>query len=222
MPRILHSGTRNASSWSMRAWLALVEAGIDFEERIVDLRVPQRYDNLAAILRFSPPGAVPTLVDGDAVIYDSLAIMEYANDLSEGSLLPRQPVARARARALLAWQHAGLSGICGELSFESAFFPNPRGMTESELAQSSRLFDVWEAELGRSGGPYLAGALSLPDLAFVPTIIRLLAHAPGLGGWPAVQAWTDRLLARASVDKWMQEARLLPPVYPPVENGPIA
>ena len=35
MSRILYSGTRNASSWAFRAWLALREQGIDFEERIV-------------------------------------------------------------------------------------------------------------------------------------------------------------------------------------------
>ena len=205
----------------MRAWLALVEARIDFEERLIDIRVPQRHENLAAIACFSPPGAVPTLVHGDAVIYDSLAIMEYANDLSGGSLLPRKPLDRARARALLAWQHAGLSGICGELSFESAFFENPRPMSNSEVAQSNHLFHVWEAELRRSGGAWLADELSLTDLAFVPTVVRLLAHAPDLSTWPAVQAWTNRLLARASVNQWMQEARMLPPVYPPGENGPV-
>ena len=62
MPRILYSGTRNASSWAFRAWLALKEAGVAFEERIVDIRKPQRFDNLARIRAFSPPGAVPVPV----------------------------------------------------------------------------------------------------------------------------------------------------------------
>src|SRR5690348_10148370 len=57
MNRILYSGTRNASSWAFRAWLALKEAGVDFEERIVDIRKPQRFENLARIQAFSPPGA---------------------------------------------------------------------------------------------------------------------------------------------------------------------
>src|SRR5262245_42172992 len=42
MQRILYAGTKNASSWSLRAWLALKEAGVEFEERVVDIRRPQR------------------------------------------------------------------------------------------------------------------------------------------------------------------------------------
>src|SRR5690606_22716825 len=95
--RVFHGGNRNASSWAMRAWLALREAGVAFEERIVDLRPPQRFAHLARIGAFSPPAAVPVLVDGDAVIFDSLAIMEYANDLCGGGLLPRDAIMRARA-----------------------------------------------------------------------------------------------------------------------------
>lgn len=81
MARVLYSGTRNASSWAFRAWLALKEAGVGFDEEVVDIRQPQRVDNLARIRRFSPPGAVPVLVDDDALIFDSLAIMECANEL---------------------------------------------------------------------------------------------------------------------------------------------
>jgi len=81
MPRIFYTGTPNGSSWSMRAWLALCEAGVVCDQRLVDIRRPQRFANLAAIAEFSPPGAVPVLVDDGDVIFDSLAIMEYANDL---------------------------------------------------------------------------------------------------------------------------------------------
>ena len=84
----LYSGTRNASSWAFRAWLALREAGVQFDEEVVDIRRPQRLGNLARIGAFSPPAAVPVLVHGDTVIFDSLAIMEYANELGGGTLLP--------------------------------------------------------------------------------------------------------------------------------------
>ncbi|MGO4220249.1 glutathione S-transferase family protein [Lysobacter sp. TAF61] len=213
MSRILYSGTRNASSWAFRAWLALKEAHIDFEERIVDIRVPQRFDNLARIQAFSPPGAVPVLVEGDHVIYDSLAIMEYANDLSGGRLLPLDPAVRATARSLLAWQHAGLSGLCARLSFESAFYPDRRAITANEQAESERVATTWESTLELCGGPYLVGQLSLADLAFVPTVIRLLAHAPDLRAYPLSVEWASRLLSRPAVEEWMQQARELPPVY---------
>src|SRR5688500_6934842 len=119
----LYSGTRNASSWAMRAWLALREAGVEFSEEVIDIRKPQRFANLARIGSFSPLAMVPVLVAGDAVIFDSLAIMEYANDAREGRLLPADRTQRAQARAILVWQHSGLSGICSRNSFESAFYP---------------------------------------------------------------------------------------------------
>lgn len=216
MTRILHSATRNASSWSFRAWLALKEAGIRFDEEVVDIRRPQRRANLERIREFSPPGAVPVLVDAGTVIFDSLAIMEYANELAGGVLLPADARERAHVRSLLAWQHAGLSGLCPRLSFESAFYPDRRAMTQDEVADAARIFDAWEAELARSGGPCLAGALSLADLAFVPTVVRLHAHVPqsriDMARWPRTAAWMETLLARDPVREWMDEARTLPPV----------
>lgn len=214
---LLHSGTRNASSWAFRAWLALKEAGIPFDEEVVDIRRPQRYDNLDRIRRFSPPGAVPVLMDAGTVIFDSLAIMEYANELCGGALLPADARERAHARSLLAWQHAGLSGLCPRLSFESAFYPERRAMTGDELEDAARVFDAWEAELARSGGPWLCGALSLPDLAFVPAVVRLWSHVPqsdiDMARWPRTEAWMAALMDRATVREWMDEARTLPPVH---------
>jgi glutathione S-transferase len=218
MARTLYSGTRNASSWAFRAWLALKEADIPFVEVVVDIRRPQRFDNLARIAEFSPPGAVPVLVDGATVIYDSLAIMEYANDLSGGRLLPAGLAARAHARSLASWQHSGLSGLCPRLSFESAFYPDRRSMSGDEVLESNRIFNVWEQELARSGGPYLCGELSLADLCFVPTVLRLAAHMPSFRPWSLCSVWIPLLLERTAVQEWLAEARSLPPVYP--DNGP--
>lgn len=213
MKPIFYTGTKNASSWGFRAWLALREQGIDFEERVVDIRVPQRFSNLAKIAELSAPAAVPVLVDDGVVIYDSLAIMEYASELGNKPLLPLDTKRRAHTRSLIAWQHSGLSGICGELSYESAFYPDRRKMTAVEVTQSNRLFAVWEKELMQSGGPYLSGELSLADLMFVPTVVRLLAHQAELALYPITQTWCNKLMARASVREWMGEATALPPVF---------
>lgn len=212
MSRILYSGTKNASSWAFRAWLALKEQNIEFEERVVDIRKPQRLDNLARIAEFSPPGSVPVLIDGDAVIYDSLAIMEYANDLGDGSLLPTDIKLRAQTRSMVAWQHSGLSNLCPRLSFESSFYSDRRAMSSDEIADTKQLFGVLETTLQRSGGPFLVGPLSLADLAFVPTLIRIMSHRPNSGAWPLTNAWYRLLLSRDAVQEWMQEAMSLPPV----------
>lgn len=215
MDRILYSGTKNASSWAFRAWLALKEAGIEFEEEVVDIRRPQRFANLNRIAEFSPPAAVPVLVDEGTVIFDSLAIMEYANDLGGDTLLPKDRMQRARARSFMAWQHAGLSSLCPRLSFESAFYPDKRAMTFDERHQCARVYDAWEQQLSNSGGPYLFGHVSLADLALVPSVMRLTTHMPDLDPWPLVKAWVSKLLSRQTVHEWLKVANEQPVVRLP-------
>ena len=74
----LYIGNKNYSSWSMRSWVLLRELGIPFEEIMV------RFDGFEADSRFkqvvgvvNPVGKVPVLVDGDLVVWDTLAITEY-------------------------------------------------------------------------------------------------------------------------------------------------
>lgn len=210
---ILYSGTKNASSWAMRAWLALREAGVEFEEIVVDIRRPQRFVNLARIATFSPPAMVPVLVDGDVVIFDSLAIMEYANDLAGGALLPRDTKLRACARSLMAWQHSGLSHICARISFESAFYPYKRALTSTERAECQRLFAPLERHLDASGGPYLFGPLTLTDLMLAPSVVRLTRHDLDLTAWPRSKSWSAALLERPSVAQWMAQANSLPHIW---------
>jgi glutathione S-transferase len=214
MTRLLYTGTKNASSWSLRAWLALRELNIDFVEHVVDIRRPQRLANLAKISDLSPAGAVPVLVDADVVIFDSLAIMEYANDLGGRSLLPADARLRGRARSLVAWVHSGMSNLCSCVSFESSFNPVRPPFTTIETSQAERVFNVWEQELSASGGPFLVGDLSLADLSFVPTVQRLVACDNPLTQWPHAKLWVDRLMSRPSIRERMQLAESLPPVVP--------
>lgn len=213
MARILYSGTRNASSWAFRAWLALREGNIEFDEHLVDIRRPQRYAKLNEIAAFSPSASVPVLIDGDTVIFDSLAIMEYANDLANGALLPSDVREKAAARSFVAWQHAGLSNLCPRLSFESAFYADKREMTFEEKHQAARIYDAWECELSKSGGPYLFGDFSLADIAFVPAVLRLAAHTDDLERWDVVCAWKDELLSRKHVREWLAIAEGEAPVW---------
>jgi len=213
MNRTLYVGTKNASSWSLRAWLALREQGIPFEERLVDIRQPARATELARIAAFSPPGAVPVLVDGDVVIFDSLAIMEYASELGDKPLLPADTRLRAHARSLLAWMHSGLSDICGQLSFESTFHPSRTPASEDTVRQAHRVVGVFSDEFTRHAGPYLLGDFSLADVTFVPFVRRLVAYDIPLHDYPLVSEWAARLMTRPAVVEWMHEAEALPPVY---------
>lgn len=106
-------GTHNASSWAFRACLALREADIEFDEEVVDIRQPQCLDNLARIQRFSPPGAVPVLVDDGVVIFGALVIMEYADELSGGSEAPAQKRMTAFGAGRSPRRRAGSAGSIG-------------------------------------------------------------------------------------------------------------
>ncbi|MGA9573098.1 MAG: glutathione S-transferase family protein [Lysobacterales bacterium] len=209
----LYSGTKNASSWAMRAWLALREQAIDFEEHIVDLRKPQRFEELAKIGEISPSRSVPVLVTKSATIFDSSAIMEFASEQGKQPLLPVNSALRARVRSFVAWQHSGLSGICPRLSFESAFYPKRRELLDEETSDCNRLFSAFENELTAHGGPYLFGDLTLADLAFAPTVVRLDAHKPVFENSPQTKRWFEAVLSRDSVREWLEEARNLPHIW---------
>jgi glutathione S-transferase len=209
MALTLFVGNRNVSSWSMRAWLALREKGLSFEERLIDLGNPRRG---AELRRLSPAGRVPILVAGALTVFDSLAIMEYVNEAFPGpALLPADPAARGRARSLLAWMHSGMTELRTHVSFEKTFLPEPIVAPPSALAEAETLASAWEAELSRSGGLWLFGALSLADLTFAPVARRLRACRFDLSRWPRARAWLDALWERPSVREWMGDAERLPP-----------
>jgi glutathione S-transferase len=210
MSRVLYIGNKNASSWSLRAWLALREKGVEFEERVIDLFAP---DRAPALARLSPTAQVPVLHDGEVIVFDSLAIMEYANDAFEGpALWPSDAGDRARARSLAAWMHSGLHELRKGMPFEGTFQKNPVAAPDAALREAARIAEAWERELTRSDGPYLFGALSLADLAFVPVIRRLRAHNFPIARYPRSAVWATELMTRPSVREWMAVAESLPPV----------
>ena len=88
----LYVGNPNYTSWSLRPWLALRWAGIDFDETAIDLDQPGYGEGrIAAIRAVSPSGKVPALRIGEAVIWESIAISEWASENSRtGSLLRRR------------------------------------------------------------------------------------------------------------------------------------
>lgn len=213
MARTLYSGTRNASSWAFRAWLALKEARVEFEEIVTDIRRPQRWKNLAEIGTFSPPAAVPVLIDDGQVIWDSLAIMEYANDIGAQPLLGSDVLVRARTRSWIAWQHSTFSKVCSGLSFESTFFPEKKQLKINEVESIEWIYSLWEKELINFNGHYLFGDFSLADIALLPSVLRFSAHHKVSEKCPLTAEWIERLLSRPFVQQWLQEAYRLPPIY---------
>ena len=221
MARVLYTGNRNASSWAFRAWLALKEQDIPFEEKIMDIRRPQRWKNLQKIGQFSPPAAVPVLDDDGFVIFDSLAIMEYASELGQKPLLPSDIKARAKARSFVAWQHSTFGRVCPALSFESSFYPDKKTLSQDEVDAIEHVYGIWEESITYFDGEYLVGAYSLADIMFLPSVIRFHSHHAADKRWPRVQQWIASLLSRPYVTQWMEEANALEPIYlPGYRNDP--
>lgn len=98
-------GNKNYSSWSLRGWLMARIAGIEFEEIIVPLDLPETQ---ASIRKHSPSGRVPVLIHRGLAVWESLAIAEYLNDLKpEAGIWPPSAAARAHARSISSEMHAG-------------------------------------------------------------------------------------------------------------------
>src|SRR6266566_4883295 len=107
-------GNKNYSSWSMRPWLALRANDIPFDEVFIPLYTDDPADK-DRILSFSLAGKVPTLVDGDVTVWDSLAIIEYlAEKFPEAGLWPEDRTARAHARSISAEMHSGFMALRNE------------------------------------------------------------------------------------------------------------
>ncbi|MEZ5960127.1 MAG: glutathione S-transferase family protein [Hyphomonadaceae bacterium] len=174
---VLYIGNKNYSSWSMRPWLALKWAGIVFDEKIIPLG-GEGYgqSQIRAVREVSPSGRVPALHVGDAVIYESLAICEWAAEQTP-ALWPADTLARAEARAAASEMHAGFAAIreamsCNirrRLDHEQDWNAN----TRADLAQ---LFALWRRSLDKYGGPFLFGSRSIADAMFAPVCTRLRTY----------------------------------------------
>ena len=196
----LYVANKNYSSWSLRPWVLMRELGIAFDEQI-------RPFNDGPGLTFagvSPSGRFPCLVDGDTVVWDSLAITEYLAE-SYPTVWPTYKTARTFARSAAAEMHSGfanLRNICGMnvgLRIELAAIPEA-------LAQDiARIDALWNDGLTRFGGPFLAGdRFTAVDAFFTAVAFRVQTYDLKLSE-PAT-ACAKRLLALPSMQDWYAAA----------------
>jgi glutathione S-transferase len=165
-------GNKDASSWSMRAWLMLRQAGVPFNEIIIQLGNAETRSN---ILEYSPTGKVPVLIHNDLVIHESLAIGEYLNELfPEAQLLPENILDRAYARSLCSEMHAGFIILRKSMPFTlqlSYALVN----TSYEVQQDiDRIIQIWQQCRSKyySTGDYLLGKFGMVDAMFAPVVLR--------------------------------------------------
>jgi len=208
MSRTLIIGNKNYSSWSLRAWLALREAGVAFDEHRIAL---DRRQTKGEILRHSPSGKVPCLIDGELVVWDSLAICETANErYVAGALWPADAEARAHARAVTAEMHSGFAALRTYMPMDIRSSRRDAGAAAAKRADVSadiaRILAIWSDCLARSGGPLLYGAFSIADAFFAPVVTRFCTY--GVIPPPALAAYAERVLELAAMRQWVEAARL--------------
>lgn len=207
----LYIGNKNYSSWSMRPWVLLTQAGIAFEEVMV------RFDSLEAgsafkntIARINPVGKVPVLVDDGFAVWDTLAIAEYlAERFPEKQLWPADPQARARARSVCAEMHSGFTALrnhCG-MNIEASLPEVGRIVWRDQAgvrADMARIEAIWTGLLAAHGGPMLFGDFGIADAYFAPVCSRIRTYALPVSA--TVAAYVDRVHSLPGVQAWVQQA----------------
>lgn len=196
----LYIANRNYSSWSLRPWLLMTERGIAFTERLI----PFEENNHANFKAFAPNAKVPCLHDGDTVVWDSLAILEYLAERHAG-VWPEDVKARAWARSASAEMHAGFNSLRNHCSMNCGLRLRLHAMTSDLQADIDRLDALWQDGLTRFGGPFLAGSdFSAVDAFYAPVAFRIQTYDLSLSG--ASRAYADRLLALDGMRAWYDAA----------------
>ncbi|MDX1595146.1 MAG: glutathione S-transferase family protein [Gammaproteobacteria bacterium] len=215
MKPVLILGNKNYSSWSLRAWLALRKAGIEFDEFRIPLFTPEGERLLA---EETPAGLVPVLVDGEITVWDSLAIAEYAAE-KEPALWPESRAARATARAVAAEMHAGFAALRRTLPMNCRARGRRVAYGADVDADIRRVEQVWcdcRTRYGRDG-PWLFGRFSIADAMYAPVASRFATY--GIEGPQVVRDYVGTVLIDPDVGQWYLEAAEEPEVIEEEEVG---
>jgi glutathione S-transferase len=201
-------GEKHWSSWSLRPWIAMRRLGIAFEEVVVRLRRP---DTAAEILRLSPSGKVPALIDGDQVIWDSLAILETLAE-QHPRLWPESRAARAHARSISAEMHSGFQALRHHCPMEFLARVPKADLAVEAKADVRRVVAIWREARGRygRGGPFLYGAFSAADAMYAPVVSRFATYLPDLepyGDDGTAASYVAMMMATPEMTAWGEGAK---------------
>ncbi len=193
-------GNKNYSSWSLRPWIAMRNANLDFSDEVIPLYEPGSAERLA---KYSPTGKVPVLLDGDMVIWESLAILDHLADrFPKAQLWPSDPKARAHARAVAAEMHAGFSALRKHCPMNMRRVMKKRELTTEVAADVRRIEQIWTECRGRfgEGGPFLFGAFGAADAMYAPVVSRFHSYAIGVGA--AAEEYMAAVMALPAYREW--------------------
>jgi len=192
------------SSWSLRPWILLAHFKIPFHEIVIPLDAS---DTRKKILKYSPTGKVPALVDGKLTIWESLAIMEYvAESHSDKAIWPKGKAARAHARALSCEMHAGFAALRQACPMNMRRAPSAIALSDAVKGDVARIEAAWAEARKAFGkaGPFLYGRFSAADAMFAPVVNRL--HVYAIPVKPATRAYMDAMMSLPAWKAWVHDA----------------
>ncbi|MGF1651456.1 MAG: glutathione S-transferase family protein [Hyphomicrobiaceae bacterium] len=211
----LYIGSKMHSSWSLRPWILMTELGVPFEEHLIVLDTPEFEVYRTMARGLGATGSVPMLVDGDIVVWDTLAIIEYVADTyPDRTIWPQDPAARAHARAIAAEMHAGFGPLRSTCPMNLGRKFAPRALSDAVAANVLRIEQLWASARSKfgapSGGPYLYGAFSGADAMFAPVVTRFDTYAIPVSAetadymatilsTPAFVAWREAALDETAI-----------------------
>ena len=215
-PRLI-IGNKNYSSWSLRAWLVLKEAGIEFDEHriVLDTDTTER-----EIAEFTEAGRVPVLQLGDLTVWDSLAIAEtVAERWPEKQLWPADPDERAHARSISAEMHSGFPVLRDCMPMNCRAMGRMVPIPDELAVDMDRIIAIWAEchhHYGDRGG-WLFGRFSIADAMFAPVVLRFRTY--GINLPESAGFYPHRLLESKAMQDWLAAAECEVEVIPADEKG---
>ena len=198
--------SKNYSSWSLRGWLLCKMAGLNFKETPIDLDDPKARREL---LLLSPSVLVPRLTHGDVVVWDTLAIAEYLNEIMPNAgLLPADRIHRAHCRSICGEIHSGFTTLRASLPVNiKGHFPGFKIWSRAQ-ADIDRVCTIWRECLADSGGPFLFGERSMADAMYAPVVTRFMTYDVKLE--PKLAAYARTIMAMPEMLEWIEAAKAEP------------
>jgi glutathione S-transferase len=214
-------GNRAYSSWSMRGWLAVRQSGEEFEELVVPM-----FDEDWAKRRdggeFAPSmGKVPVLWDGDCVVWDSLAIVEFLADRVGRELFwPDDDSALGMARSMAAEMHSSFANLRRDLPMNVRKSYPPKALSLEVRSEIDRIMQLWAQARARFGGTgdFLFGDWCAADIMFAPIVTRFITY--GVPVPPFAGLYMKAVLSHPHVMEWIDAAQDEPWVIDAYEAEP--
>lgn len=213
----LYIGNKNYSTWSLRSWFLMREAGIEFDEHRILLDVETTAAEIAAV---SPGGMVPVLKLDDVTVWDTMAIAEtVAERWPEKQLWPADPDVRAFARSISAEMHSGFSMLRECMPMNCRAMGRKVPLPDILTDDIDRIIAIWsECHKKYSGDSgWLFGEFSIADATYAPVVLRFRTY--GINLPESAGYYPHRVLESEAMQDWLAAAECEVEVIDREEKG---